>query len=335
MRSGRTTWLPLLSAILASCGRAPSSAQSGGSAPEKAHVTIALAVPGATYLPLYVAMDQGTFAKQGLQADVVEFRGGGDVIRAVVSGSVDVGVVALADITAGIDAGQPLQAFYAGFNIPDFDWYAVSSIQNLAGAKGKRIGITQYGSSTDFLTRYALMVNGLDPAKDVQILQAGPPSTRLAAMQAGQLDIGIFSTPEKFLAAERGYKLIYSQKQLSDDYPQHLFFATESFIATHPNTIKALLRGHTLAVRLAKQDKQIAEQSLIKHLQIDPKYVEQTYQGVISYIYEDGRLPTAKSLDVFFDMGIKTGRYKERWPLAKFWNPVYADSYKQWTLPQS
>jgi NitT/TauT family transport system substrate-binding protein len=289
-----------------------------------------LAVPGATYLPLYVAVDQGTFAKQGLQADLVEFRGGSELIKAVVSRSVDVGVVSLAEITSGIDAGQPLKAFYAGFNIPDFDWYGAPSIKSLADARGKRIGITQYGSSTDFITRYALAVNGLNPSKDVQIIQAGPPATRLAAMQAGQLDISIFSTPEKFLAEERGYKLIYSQKQLSDDYPQHLIFATEPFLASHPNTIKALLRGHTLAVRLAKRDKHLAEQSLIKHLQFDPKYAEQTYADVIDRIYEDGHLPSEKSLDVFFDMGIKAGRYTERWPLSRFWTPIYVDSYSQW-----
>src|ERR1035438_6014107 len=202
-------------AALAGCGRSPAVTASTGSALEKTHLTIGLAVPGATYLPLYVAVDQGTFAKQGIQAELVEFRGGADVIRAVVSGSLDVGVVGLSEITSGIDAGQPLKAFYAGFNIPDFDWYGVSSVKSLAEAKGKRIGITQYGSSTDFITRYALMVNGLDPSKDVQIVQAGPPSTRLAAMQAGQLDVSIFSTPEKFLAADRGYHLVYSQKQLS------------------------------------------------------------------------------------------------------------------------
>src|SRR5206468_8639790 len=334
--AGRRRWLYLsvasvAVAMLAGCGSTPARAPSAGSTLEKTHLTIALSVPGATYLPLYVAVDEGTFAKEGIQADIVEFRGGADVIRAAVSGSVDVGVVAIAEITAGIDAGQPLKAFYAGFNIPNFDWYAVASIKRLAEAKGKRIGITQYGSSTDFITRYALTVNGLDP-KDVQIIQAGPPATRLAAMQAGQLDISIFSTPEKFLAAEHGYNLIYSQKQLSDDYPQHLFFATESFLAGHPNTVMALLRAHTLAVRLAKQDKQRAEQSLIKHLQVDPKYVERTYTDVIDFIWEDGRLPQAKSLDIFFDMGIKTGRYKERWPLAKFWIPIYVDTYSQWRL---
>jgi NitT/TauT family transport system substrate-binding protein len=318
--------------MLAACGGAPSGEPSGGSGLEKPNLTIGLSVPGATYLPLYVAVDEGTFAKQGIQAELVEFRGGGDLIKALVSGSVDVGVVALAEITSAIDAGQPLKAFYAGFNIPNFDWYAVSSINSLAEARGKRIGITQYGTSSDFITRYALTVNGLNPSKDVQIVQAGPPATRLAAMQAGQLDISIFSTPEKFLAAERGYKLIFSQKQLSDDYPQHLFFAAESFLAGHPNTVKALLRGHTLAVRLAKQDQKRAEQSLMKHLRVDPKYVARAYTDVIDYIHEDGRLPDAKSLDVFFDMGIRTGRYKERWPLDRFWIPTYVDTYSQWRL---
>jgi NitT/TauT family transport system substrate-binding protein len=331
----RRIWLCVAVALLAGCNRRPAGPPSNASGLEKTHLTIGLAVPGATYLPLYVAVDEGTFAKQGLQAEVVEFRGGSDLIKAVVSASVDVGVVSLAEITSGIDAGQRLKAFYAGFNIPDFDWYGASSIKSLADAKGKRIGITQYGSSTDFITRYALTMNGLDPSKDVQIIQAGPPATRLAAMQAGQLDISIFSTPEKFLAEERGYKLIYSQKQLSDDYPQHLIFATESFLNGHPNTVKALLRGHTLAVRLAKQDKQRAEQSLINHLQIDPKFVERTYAEVIDHIYEDGRLPNEKSLEVFFDMGIKAGRYKERWPLARFWIPTYVDSYSQWTLAPS
>src|SRR5436309_816187 len=238
-------WLGV-AVLLVACSKTPAGAPPTGSALEKTQLTIGVAVPAATYQTLYVAVDEGTFAKQGLEADVVEFRGGSDLIRAVVSTSVDVGVVSLAEITAGIDAGQPLTAFYGGFTIPEFDWYGASSIKSLAGAKGKRIGITQYGSSTDFITRYALRVNGLDPSKDVQIIQAGPPATRLAAMQAGQLDIAIFSTPEKFLAAEHGYKLIYSQKQLSDDYPQHLFFATESFLASHPNTVKALLRGRSL-----------------------------------------------------------------------------------------
>jgi len=130
MMQERRALLCVLVASLAaaSCSGTPASAPTTGTTLEKTKLSIGLSVPGATYLPLYVAVDEGTFAKQGIQAEVVEFRGGTDVIRAIVSGSIDVGVVALAEITSGIDAGQPLKAFYAGFNIPNFDWYAVSSV---------------------------------------------------------------------------------------------------------------------------------------------------------------------------------------------------------------
>src|SRR5205809_6292022 len=83
---------------------------------EKTHLTIGVAVPAATYLPLYVAVDEGTFAKQGLRADLVEFRGGSDLIRAIVSKSVDVGVVSRAEITSGLDAGWPVQGFHGRFH---------------------------------------------------------------------------------------------------------------------------------------------------------------------------------------------------------------------------
>jgi NitT/TauT family transport system substrate-binding protein len=149
----RCEFLAALAASLLT-GCSPAVAPSNGSAPEKPKITVALAVPGATYLPLYLGVDEGVYAQEGLQVDLLEFRGGADLIKAVVSGSVDVGVVALSEVSAGIDAGQPLKAFYAGFNIPDFDWYAVSSVKSFSELKGKRIGITQYGSSSDFIIRY-------------------------------------------------------------------------------------------------------------------------------------------------------------------------------------
>ena len=318
----RATLGLLLAVSLLSCSRAPSK--------EKTHLNVGLVSTTATYLPLYVAVDEGLFAKEGLQVDLLNFRGGSDLIKALVAGSIDVGVVSLAEVTAGIDAGQPLKAFYGGFNVPAFSWYAIPSIKSIADAKGKRFGVTQYGSSTDFLTRYALVSNGLNPARDVQIVQGGDSPTRLAAMKAGQLDVNVLAAPDTFIAADQGYKMIFSQKDLAPDYPYHTFAATESFIRENPNTLKALLRGHILGLRLAKQDKGLAERALVKRVKMDPKYIGPTYDDFIGYLYEDGRLPSEKGLQVFFDMGIRAGRFKQRWPQEKYWTPVFADAYDQW-----
>ena len=323
-----------LAACAAACGSNTAKAPAPVAGIEQPHLKVAIISVTATYVPLYLAVDDGLFAKEGLQVDLLPFRGGSDLIKAVVSGSADVGVVSLAEVTSAIAAGQSMKAFYGGFNVPAFDWYAVPSIHSIAEAKGKRFGVTQYGSSTDFLTRYALASKGLDPARDVQIVQGGDSPTRLAAMQAGQLDVNIFAPPDTFVAAERGYTRILRQKDLAPDYPYHVFGAMETFIAGHPNTLKALLRGFVLGLREAKRDKPRAIEALVKRIQMDPKYAGPTFDDLIGYLYEDGRLPSEQGLDLFFEMGIKAGRFKTRLPREQYWTPAFADTFAQWKPPE-
>ena len=323
-----------LAALAVACGGGASHAPASVAGIEQPHLKVGIISVTATYVPLYLAVDDGLFAKEGLQVDLLPFRGGSDLIKAVVAGSADIGVVSLAEVTSAIAAGQPLQAFYGGFNVPAFDWYAVPSIHTLAEAKGKRFGVTQYGSSTDFLTRYALASKGIDPAKDVQIVQGGDSPTRLAAMQAGQIDVNIFAPPDTFVAAERGYTRILRQKDLAPDYPYHVFGAMDAFISSHPHTLQALLRGFVLGLRGPGQDKPRAIEALVKRIQMDPRYAGPTYDDLIGYLYEDGRLPSEQGLDLFFEMGIKAGRFTSHWPREKYWTPVFADSFAQWKPPE-
>ncbi len=174
--------------------------------PEKADITIGLPVTTSTFLPLYLAQQQGYFKSEGLNVKIIAFHGGTDLVRGMIAGAVDVGVTSLAGVTVGIKAGQPLRVFYGGFNMAVFDWYAVKSIKSMADTKGKRFGISRIGSSTDLLTRYALKVSGVDP-KSVKIVQGGGSNPRLAAMDAGQIDVNIFAPPQKFIAADKGYNL--------------------------------------------------------------------------------------------------------------------------------
>src|SRR5579864_6947619 len=79
-------WL-LVFAVLVGCGGQQVRTGSSGTGLETTRIRVGLAVPGATYLPVYLASDAGTYAREGLQVDVIEFRGGSDLIKAVVSGS--------------------------------------------------------------------------------------------------------------------------------------------------------------------------------------------------------------------------------------------------------
>jgi NitT/TauT family transport system substrate-binding protein len=247
----------------------------------------------------------------------------------MIAGAVDVGVTSLAGVTIGIKAGQPIKVFYGGFDMALFDWYAVKSIKSMADTKGKRFGVSRLGSSTDFLTRYALQNSGVDP-RSVQIIQGGGSIPRLAAMDAGQLDVNILASPEKFIAADKGYNLVYKQTQIAPDYPFHVFFALEGFLERDPNSVKAMLRGFVKGVRKAKADKASAVKVLEERVKLDKKYAARAYDDFIDKIYEDGRLPSEKGMQTFWKIGMMSGEYNTPWPKSRYLDSTFIDSYNQW-----
>jgi NitT/TauT family transport system substrate-binding protein len=298
--------------------------------PELTSVTLGLPVTTSTLLPLYLADEEGYFKKEGVDVKLVAFRGGSSMVMAVVSGSVQMGVGALSSVTVGIDAGQDLQVFYGGFNMAIFDWYAVPRIKTFKDARGTRIGVSAYGSSTDFLTRYALKLNGIDSHSGARIIQGGASASRIAAMDSGQLDINIFAPPETDVAQDRGYHVVLRQTDIAPDYPFHVFFASRSFLQKNPNTVRAVLRGFVLGMRLAKSDKARSIKTLVSRVGIDPKYASRTYDEIVKGMYEDGRLPTDAGMNAFFDSGIEAGVFKARWPKQRYWNDQFQQTYGQW-----
>ena len=324
----KIVWKLLTGALVgAMLAAGPATAQNK---PEKAKVTIGLPVHTSTFLPLYMAEEAGFFKEEGLEAEIVAFRGGTEVVRAMVAGAVDIGVGAFAEALVGIESGQPIKVFYAGFNMAVFDWYSVPSIKTLEQAKGARFGITTVGSSTDFLTRYALKSRGIDPRRDVRIVQGGGSGPRMAAMAAGQLEVNIFATPEKFMAADQGYNLLLRQSDLAEDYPFHVFYGKQDFITTNPTTIRAVLRAFVKGVRLAKADKARAVKLLVAKTGIEEKYSTRAYDDFMDKIYEDGRMPSDTGMKAFWDMGIENGTYKEAWAPERYLLPTFMQSFNEW-----
>ena len=293
-------------------------------------------IQGGGSSPRLAAMESGQldekkfFEKHGIKAKVVPFRGGSALVRAMIAGSVDIGITSLAGVTVGIKAGQDIKVFYGGFNMVLFDWYAVKGIKSIKDAKGKKFGISRYGSSTDFLTRYALKANGLDPKKDVQIIQGGGSSPRLAAMESGQLDVNILAPPFTMIAAKRGMPRILKQADLSADYPWHVFFATGAFLKKNPETTKAVLKGFVEGVRLMKSDKAFASKVLMKATKTKAEFAEPTVDLIKDYIFEDGRLPSDKGMKTFWDIGVDSGVYKSAWDKKRYWIGDFASTYSKW-----
>lgn len=309
----------------AACGSASSGSGGGGGT----SLTLGLPVPDSTFVSAYLAEDQGLFKKEGLNVKLVTFQGGSDLTKAVVSGSVQVGINGLGGIMPAIQQGQPLKVIYGGFNELSYKWYALPSINSIQQAKSKTWGVTKVGSDTDYLTRYLLAKNGINP-DTVNIVGGGASASRIAAMGAGQIQVSVDSNPGDLEMAKKGYHLLASESQFTSTYPDHMIFAKTSYIQHNQATIAKLLSALVKGMQMEKSDPKLAQSEMVKNDKISPSFAPQTYAGFVNGQYPDGRLPNAQAMNTFWQIGIQNKEYKAAIPESKWLDTKWIASYPSW-----
>ncbi len=297
---------------------------------EKPKLTVGIALDAASFMPVYVAAAR-TWKPQGLDVELISFRGDSEVAQALAGNSVDISLQSLDGLINLINAGQPVKGFYGGFFQSDFAWLAQPQIKRFADLKGGTAGVSTYGSLTDQLTRYILKKNGLEPEKDVQIVQSGTTAAMLAALKTGRLTLAILSPPFKWMAQEAGFNLLGAQTDIAPQWPKHAFLAKTKLIEESPNTLQAFLRAHVAALRLARSDRAMAVDLLVERLKWSKDHAGRAYDEVMPAYDERGALPDAH-MDVFWSIEMQGGTVKEAWPDAKLIDDRFIKTFDQWAM---
>jgi NitT/TauT family transport system substrate-binding protein len=319
----------LAGAAAAAVGPRPGATAASIGKLEKPSIKLGLAVPATSYLPIYVAAEK-TWAAEGLDVQIVTFRGDAEAAQALAGGSVDVTVQSIDGLINLIDADQSVVGFYAGFNQADFAWAAGPSVKSWKDVKGGMIGISTFGSLTEHLTRYVVRKNGLDPEKDVKIMQSGPAPGRFQALKGGRLGATILSLPFTRMAEEEGLTMLGTQaRDVAPEWPKHEFLAKIAFLNDNPNTVKALLRAHVAAIRAARADRPMAVDVFTKQLKYTKPYAEVAYDEAIGGFDESGKLPE-KFMGVFWEIMVEGGVVKEPWPNTKILDDRFIKSFATW-----
>src|SRR5438552_1806513 len=123
--------------------------------------------------PVIVALERGFFAREGLEAEFVPFRGGPDLLKAVMGGDVLVGITGSTDILVFREAGSPIKMVATHTEGNHFTLNVAPDVSSVAGLKGKAIGVTRVGATTWIFARMLAKKEGWDPDKDVQIVGLG------------------------------------------------------------------------------------------------------------------------------------------------------------------
>lgn len=182
--------------ITAAAGMAAASAfpfgEAFAAAPEKKNIKIAVGGQQLVYyLPLTIADRLGYFRDEGLNVSVIDFQGGSKSLQAVVGGSADICSGAFEHTVIMQTRGQRMQAFVLQGRAPQCVFAAnLHTMKNFRSAKelkGKRIGVTAPGSSSQIMANYCLKAAGIKP-NEVSIIGIGSSSGAIAAIRSGQVD---------------------------------------------------------------------------------------------------------------------------------------------------
>jgi NitT/TauT family transport system substrate-binding protein len=152
-------------------------------------------------------------------------------------------------------------------------------IRSAADLKGKKLGVTRFGTASDFGMRLIVSRLGLNPDTDVAILQIGDNPTRLAALQAKIVDGAIFDPPEYKKAVEAGGRVLMNLEEVAIPYQHAGLVTTRKFIASRPDLVRRAVKSIVEGAALVRRDPETAKHALATRLRLkDAKELEETYE---------------------------------------------------------
>ncbi|HEY5542043.1 MAG TPA: ABC transporter substrate-binding protein [Candidatus Binatia bacterium] len=218
------------------------------------------------HLPVWVAKDAGYFAKYGLNVEPVHIRGGALITMAIMSGNLQFsGAGAESVVAARIEGGDVVLLACPVDSDPVY-LIARPEIKSPAELKGKATAVTRLGSTTHFYLRAALRQVGLDPERDMTILQLGTGSETVSAMESGRLAAAALTNRYAIPLIQRGWPVLVDLSKTDLVYPSSCVASSRAFVKSEPRLVEDFLRAYVAGVQLIKKDPTVAEKALVKWL---------------------------------------------------------------------
>ncbi len=243
-------------------------------------VRVGWAAVSASHTPLWVALEKGLFAKQGLVTEAIFFGAGPPAMQALVAGDLDIVVTSAPNVVnprlGGADVVMILSI------VPTFIDHIISAanITTVEQLKGKSGSVNRAGSITDMGLRLALRRLGIEPEKDVKIVSVGGNPERLASISRGITQFTILDEPFIKEAERLGFRDLVNLATLKIPIHVNGVVTREATIKTRRPLVSRFARAMTEAIHLVKADKEATKAAIAKYTRLsDPEGLERTYRN--------------------------------------------------------
>ena len=262
---------------------------------------IKIGYPAISYnqIHIWIAKDAGLFRKYGLDAEIVFFRGGQMATQALVAGDppiVNIGTV----VQAGLQ-GHDIVLIASAENAYNYSVVARAGISRIEQLKGKRLGVSGFGSASHNASLILLKKFNLEPNKDVALVVAGPTSERLSAVEGGRIDATVLTPSELPRSRKQGLVEVYDLTDMGVEVQGNGFATSRSFIKGQRDTVLSALKGYVEAIHYIHRNRDESRKIVSKYLRLtDAEVLDATYTAFVKTVAKRP-MPTLKGIQFLLD----------------------------------
>lgn len=268
----------------------------------KALKKIRVGVPSITVanIIIFVAQEAKLFEKYGLDAEVIVVQGSGVASKAMIGGSLDVAPVATPTVIGAALSGSDLMILAHTMPSVVHALVVKPEIKRPEDLKGKKIGVSSFGSLTDFLVRHIMKKKGLNPDRDATLIQIGGDNERLAALAQGTADAAALSYPGYARAQRLGFPMLWdSSKEV--DYPWMEIVTRRATVHRDREMVQSYMKAHLEGIARFKRNRGLGRKVIRQTLKLDDaELVRESYQ-LFSKSFLPTPYPNVKGMKTSFE----------------------------------
>jgi ABC-type nitrate/sulfonate/bicarbonate transport system substrate-binding protein len=238
------------------------------------------------FVACWVAQDAGYFDKEGLDVKLVYIQSATTALQAMLAGEAP---IVLAGGEPPVEAAlKGADSIYIGgiSIVPAVHFMSLPEIRTVQDLRGKPVGVTRFGSSTDFAMRQVLRRNGLDPAKDLSVLQIAGGHRGLATSLLARAVFAAPIAPPNSLRAEKGgARLLVDMTKAGIFFPYSTIASTRSFVKKSRPVALAFMKAYSDGIKRMNSDKPFTLGVIKKYMrEDDPEILDTVYKYAVDYI---------------------------------------------------
>lgn len=242
------------------------------------------------FLPIDIGVEQGLFAKRGIDIEIANLTGDAKLQQAMAAGGIEIGLGSGPGMAFAAKGSGALGV--AAFGGPPSSIAAIvlrdSNIQKIADLKGKTIAVSTAGSLSDWLAKQMAIQEGWGQ-DGIRATPLGAIPTSIAALKAKQVDAVVLATEAGYRLEEQNEgRVLATMDRYAKDFITEVVFAQKSMVASNPGLIKRFLQGFFDTIAFVKTHKAETSRAAERVLKFSPALADKVYDLEVGMLLDDG-----------------------------------------------